>query len=110
MTPITKGRYTARAADGPDDLRAAQALRARAFGIASGLDADAFDASTLHVLIHDHASGTLVCCFRLSLLSGDRIADSYAAQYYELSALADFEGRMLELGRFCLHPDRKSVV
>jgi putative hemolysin len=48
-----------------------------------------------------------VCCFRLLPLAGGReIERSYSAQYYDLSRLADYPGAMLELGRFCLHPDR----
>jgi putative hemolysin len=41
------------------------------------------------------------------LASGAAISDSYSAQYYELSALKDFSGPMVEMGRFCIHPDVK---
>ena len=36
---------------------------------------------------------------------GCDIGRSYSAQYYELSALAGFDGKMVELGRFCIDPD-----
>jgi putative hemolysin len=59
------------------------------------------------MLIEDSTDGTLVCCFRfLPLTSGMQIGQSYSAQYYELSALQAFEGRMVEMGRFCIAPDR----
>jgi len=111
MMILRKGRYRARLAETPADVTAAQALRYltfRAQGAVpqTGLDADRFDADCAHMLVEDVASGTLVCCFRLlHLANGGEIGRSYSAQYYELSALASFEGPMVEMGRFCIHPD-----
>jgi putative hemolysin len=110
---LTKGRYAARLAEGAADIEAAQRLRHRAFIAASGavaredgLDRDPYDATCTHVLVEETRSGRLVCCFRMLILQdGAEIARSYSAQYYELSALADFRGRMVEMGRFCLDPD-----
>lgn len=111
LKPLRKGSYIVRTADGPDDIRAAQALRHAAFveGIggqprSDGLDADRFDALCTHILIEDARSGALVCCFRLLPLSGAQIGDSYAAQFYELSGLQDYAGPMVEMGRFCIDP------
>lgn len=39
--------------------------------------------------------------------SGDEIGRSYSAQFYELSALAEFDGPIVEMGRFCIHPDAR---
>ncbi|MGH1432292.1 MAG: GNAT family N-acetyltransferase [Neptuniibacter sp.] len=104
---LRKGRYAASIAAGSDDLAAARALRTLAFGT-SEIDADIFDARCAHVLVRDEADGMLVCCFRMQLLEGGgEIARSYAAQYYDLTALGGFSGRMVELGRFCIHPDRQ---
>ena len=50
-------------------------------------------------------TGQLVACFRMLPLTGSEISRSYSAQYYELSGLASFEGKMVEMGRFCVHPD-----
>ncbi|MBF9032020.1 GNAT family N-acetyltransferase [Rhodobacterales bacterium HKCCE3408] len=106
MQELQRGRYRAREARDAADLRAAQALRYRAFrGAGAGLDADAFDDICTHVLIEDIRDGRLVCCFRLLRLSGGaEIARSYSAQYYELSALSDFAAPMVEMGRFCIEP------
>ena len=104
MIALTRGRYEVREADTRSEIEEAQALRARCFGVSAGRDADAFDARSLHVLVRDTRGGTLVCCFRLMLLDGADLPRSYAAQYYELSALQNFKGRMLELGRFCVDP------
>ncbi len=109
MRRLRKGRYQARIATSEADIQAAQALRALTFrGDAKGVDADAFDESCVHMLVEETRSGTVVCCFRLLPLStGAEIGQSYSAQYYELSALEDFRGPMVEMGRFCIHPDWK---
>ncbi|MDQ1901682.1 GNAT family N-acyltransferase [Paracoccus sp. WLY502] len=110
MQSLRKGRYLARLARTPDDLRAAQRLRwlcfvARDGASAEGLDADGLDAACRHMLVEDTSTGRLVCCFRfLPLMDGGDIARSYSAQFYDLSALGSFDAPLLEVGRFCVHP------
>ena len=112
MQSMRKGRYIARLADSPADLRAAQRLRWLCFMARNGgaddgaqLDADALDADCRHMLVEDGINGQLVCCFRFLPLAGGRdIARSYSAQLYDLSALESFDGPLLEIGRFCVHP------
>lgn len=104
-TPLVRGRYVARFATDADDLTAAIALRTLAFATPEP-DRDAFDDICVHVLVKDLHSGSLVCCFRMLVLeAGSQLHESYSAQYYDLQALSDFPGRMVELGRFCVHPD-----
>lgn len=107
MIAMRKGRYQARLADTAADIRAAQELRTLSFRGKDGpLDADGFDAACLHFLVEETRTGRLVCCFRLlPLAGGAEIGQSYAAQYYELSGLTEFSGPMVEMGRFCIHPD-----
>lgn len=105
MIGLKKGRYTAREANTARDIQAAQALRARCFGLEETTDADAFDAGCTHILIHSGADGRLVCCFRMLPLAGSEISKSYSAQYYELSALEAYDGKMVEMGRFCVDPE-----
>ena len=93
-----------RTAVGAADLAAAQALRARCFGLKDA-DCDAIDARATHILVEEQSTGVLVCCYRLMPLTGAELPQSYAAQYYELSALEGYEGLMMELGRFCVHPE-----
>ncbi|ARE38886.1 Hemolysin [Rhodovulum sp. P5] len=112
MLSLRKGRYAARLAETPDDVEAAQRLRYLTFRATEtqpgGLDADAYDAMCRHVLVEETRTGRLVCCFRLlPLKGGSEIGQSYSAQYYELSGLASFDGPMVEMGRFCIHPDCK---
>ena len=105
MIKLKRGRYTVRTADTADDVESAQALRALCFALDAPRDADAFDAICTHLLIHRVSDGALVSCFRMLPLTGAEISRSYSAQYYELSALADYDGKMVEMGRFCVHPD-----
>ena len=106
MVGLKKGRYVARLAQSDADIRAAQALRHLAFHGTVGLDADEYDVICNHILVEERKSGELVCCFRmLPLSAGNEISRSYSAQFYELSALEEFEGSMVEMGRFCIHPD-----
>ncbi len=114
MPLLKRGRYAARIATSVADIEAAQGLRYLAFldgndGAARAdqtRDADAFDGICKHMLVEDTRDGRLVCCFRLMPLAGGaEINQSYSAQYYELSGLTSFDGRMVEMGRFCIHPD-----
>jgi len=107
MIKLRKGRYSARFARTQADIEAAQKLRFMCFhgGAGEGLDQDAFDPLCHHVLVEDTRSGDLVCCFRLMHLNdGGEIEKSYSAQFYELSSLHAFDGPMVEMGRFCIHP------
>lgn len=106
MLNLVRGRLAARYAETEADIAAAQALRHLCFRGTEGLDRDRFDAICRHVLIEDQRDGSLLCCFRLlPLNSGCEIGQSYSAQYYDLAALEAFEKPMVEMGRFCIHPD-----
>lgn len=105
MIGLKKGRYVARLAKSDADVLAAQMLRHLAFHGAEGLDSDGYDVICNHILVEDRKSGALVSCFRmLPLADGNEISRSYSAQFYELRALEEFEGSMVEMGRFCIHP------
>jgi putative hemolysin len=111
MLTILRGRYVARTTADPADVARAQALRWRAFrgragtGGEEGRDADAFDAVCTHVLVEEVPGGRLVACFRLMPVGGgERLGESYASQFYGLSGLAGYPGRMVEMGRFCMDP------
>lgn len=117
---LTRGRYVVRLAETEDDVKAAQRLRHQLFRASQGqtasdgsdtdrLDRDDFDAACDHVLIEERRTGALACCFRLlPLESGRDIGQSYSAQYYELSSLRDFPGKIVEMGRFCIHTDHRN--
>lgn len=105
------GRYKARLAAGEDDVVACQRLRhltfleERGLAVEPGIDADEFDPLCRHVMVEDQRSGKLVCCFRMMPLeNGSEIGRSYSARYYDLDKLAAYPGRLVEMGRFCIHP------
>lgn len=109
MLVLAKGRYTARLAETPEDLRRAQALRHLCFHGTVGIDSDRHDAFCRHMLVED-VLGQVVCCFRLRVWpDGAGIASSYSAQFYDLSRLSAFPDPMVELGRFCIAPDRRDA-
>lgn len=112
MQPLSRGLYEVRLATSAEAVAAAQRLRYLAFRGARGRaegedrDADAFDEHAQHVLVQDRASGALVATYRVQMFDGTTIAQSYAAQFYDLSRLERFPAPMLEMGRFCLDPSR----
>ncbi len=110
---FTGGRFKARIAASQADVTACQQLRYLTFVEMRGLetaqedalDTDEFDPLCHHLMVEDTRSGQLVCCFRMMpLASGSEISRSYSAKYYDLRALADFPGPLVEMGRFCIHP------
>lgn len=109
MGVFSRGRYQARFAASATDHSAAQALRARCFrgdDSAGATDNDDIDSIALHVLIEDVKTGHAAATFRLlPLKDGSEIGRSYSSKYYELSALENFKGPILEMGRFCIAPE-----
>ncbi|MEL6264932.1 MAG: GNAT family N-acetyltransferase, partial [Pseudomonadota bacterium] len=113
------GKYKARLAESEADIARCQRLRWLTFrgaGQETGvdalddmpLDADEFDAHCWHMMVEDQRTGQLVCTFRMQEFeNGAGIDRSYAAKYYELSSLMSYPDRMLEMGRFCIHPERR---
>ncbi len=116
MVPFSRGALTARLAESSADIEAAQRLRHLTFmelrGAAprpDGRDADALDDLCEHMLVEDRRTGRLVCCFRmLPLASGAEIDRSYSAQFYDLEALRAYDAPMMEMGRFCVHPEART--
>lgn len=118
MPQFSRGRYRARMAKTDADIDAAQRLRFAAFiahrdaakdgARAHGVDADHLDPQCHHMLVEERRTGRLVCCFRMMpLKTGAEIERSYSAQFYDLAALKGYPGAMVEMGRFCIHPDVK---
>jgi L-ornithine Nalpha-acyltransferase len=110
-------RYRTRLAETDDDVVRCQRLRHLAFIEARGLadppgsdgrDEDEFDAHCRHMMVEEARTGQLVCCFRMMPLdSGAEIARSYSAKWYGLDRLKSYPGRLVEMGRFCVHPAHK---
>ncbi len=106
------GQYSVRFAQDADTVLNAQRLRHRAFHrtAANGLDCDAFDDRCRHVVVHHRQTGQMVGCFRIMICqAGADIAQSYSAQYYDLTNLQGYVGPIAELGRLCVDSDTGDV-
>lgn len=97
----------------PSDILAAQTLRYQIFGeefgahFDNGIDADAFDDICHHLLVHDTRSGQLVGYTRI--LTQDQVStDFYSGNEFHLDELRNLPGRIMELGRTCIHPDYRN--
>ncbi|MBK4217409.1 GNAT family N-acetyltransferase [Paracoccus caeni] len=113
MQPFRRGRYQVRLAATPEDVRAAQRLRWLCFIARNGdvddgtnVDADDMDTDCQHMMVEIAETGQVLCCFRFQhFANGSEISHSYSAQFYNLAALQGFDAPMLEMGRFCVHPE-----
>lgn len=99
-------RYRSRPAQTASDVAACVALRTTLFRGRTGLsDRDEFDDICAHMMIEETGAGRLVACFRYMILESDAaLQQSYSARHYELPAMADIGGPMIEMGRFCIDP------
>jgi|SRR5215469_7224172 len=98
-----------------DDVRAAQRLRYRVFAEemkaelhtdVPGLDMDRFDAFARHLLVWDRRTDEVVACMRVLLDTDAKRAGSfYSETEFDLGQLITAPGRVMEIGRVCVHPD-----
>ncbi|MFZ5722439.1 MAG: GNAT family N-acetyltransferase [Pseudomonadota bacterium] len=111
------GRLVAELTTSRRDILAAQRLRYRVFteeygarfdGIA-GIDRDRFDKHCRHLVVKDVLSGQVVGYTRI--LTGEharRAGGWYSAGEFELGMIDRLAGRVLEIGRTCVHPDYRN--
>lgn len=123
---LRAGQMGVRIARNAEEVLAAQALRYRVFfeemgatpnahAKATRLDADAYDDVADHLLVLDHALGgggaAVVGTYRLIQAEGAAsVGGFYSAAEYDLSVIQAFPGRVLELGRSCVHPAYRGRV
>ena len=111
-------KFMAQFAHTTSSIQAAQRLRAHTFSQeysvhfnhAQGLDVDYFDRFCQHLNVYDTRSGGVIATTRL--LSGEqaqRAGGFYSAQEFDMSRLLPcLHGRILEIGRTCVHEDYRS--
>jgi len=101
----------------PSEVREAQRLRHEVFAGEmgarmpgdDGLDADAFDPYCEHLLVRESDGGRVVGTYRiLSPEQARRAGGYYSEQEFDLGRLHHLRGRMVEIGRSCVHPDYRS--
>jgi len=127
VEPVVDVRFESlqvRLAEDADEIDAAQALRYRVFYEEMGAepssemarrqrDFDRFDAVCDHLLVIDHARGpgpeAVVGTYRLIRREmAARTGGFYSASEYDLGAIRDFPGEILELGRSCTDASARS--
>ncbi len=96
------------------EVREAQALRYQVFagemgaqlhGAEPGLDQDHYDAYCHHLLVRDTVSGEVVACTRiLTDAQAKRAGGFYSASEFQLGEIPRLPGKIMEVGRTCVHP------
>jgi putative hemolysin len=98
--------------------RAAQALRWRVFAEElgarlpsrePGIDEDEFDAHCEHLVVREEDSGEVIGTYRLlAPEAARRVGSYYSETEFDLTRLRHVRGRLVEVGRSCIHPDHRS--
>ncbi|MGH3449862.1 MAG: GNAT family N-acetyltransferase [Haloechinothrix sp.] len=111
-------RYSLLVARDNEEVVAAQRLRYRVFaeemgatldGAIPGLDVDAFDAFCDHLVVRDDRTGEIVGTYRM--LPPERAREAgglYSDTEFDLTALADLRGSLVETGRSCVDVAHRS--
>lgn len=74
-----------------------------------GIEEDAFDPYCLHLVARDKRRDLVVGTYRLLTDEGAKKAGGYYSETeFDISALKRLDGKILELGRACVHPEYRS--
>ncbi|EIJ42416.1 putative hemolysin [Beggiatoa alba B18LD] len=100
------------------EVRQAQALRYQVFSeemgatlntSLSGYDIDAFDDYCQHVLVRESITHQVVGCTRILTNEQAKLAGGfYSESEFDLSRVLRLEGRFMEIGRTCVHPEYRT--
>ncbi|HMY27707.1 MAG TPA: GNAT family N-acyltransferase [Agitococcus sp.] len=109
-------KFVAKFASNQQQILAAQVLRSQTFGqeygvsFAQGIDQDIYDEYCLHLNVYDNNTGAIIATTRLLTDDNAQLLQGfYSEQEFDLSLLlSQLNGRILEIGRTCVHPDYRS--
>lgn len=100
------------------EIREAQRLRYQVFSEELGArlceqipghDTDVFDMHCDHLLVRNHPAGQVIGTYRIiSPRVANAVGNYYAESEFTLRSLDAFRPRMVEIGRFCIHPDYRN--
>lgn len=116
-----QGRLSVALARSESELRESQRLRYRVFaeeqgaelhGSEAGLDQDKFDLYCQHILVRDNLSDEVVASTRVLVdMDARRAGGYYSESEFEIDSVLMADGRTMEIGRTCVHPDyRRGAV
>ncbi len=101
-----------------EEVKAAQSLRFRVFAEEMGaelpssdmgLDRDHFDTYCHHLIVRDTHSGEVIAYTRILTDSQAKLAGRYYSESeFDLHHIHDFNGKIMEVGRTCVHRDYRS--
>jgi putative hemolysin len=101
-----------------DDVRAAQRLRYRVFveemgaqlsNDEPGIESDRFDPFCQHLLVRDVTTDEVVGCYRILTDTQARAAGGFYSQTeFDITRVLAMPGRVVEVGRTCIHPDYRT--
>lgn len=116
--PAKRGeRLFVEIATSEQEVREAQSLRYRVFGLemgaklkgSEGIDSDELDDYCQHLLVRESKTGQVVGCTRLLTdESAARLGRFYSEGEFDLTAVTRLPGRLLEVGRTCIAPEFRS--
>ncbi|WP_374316894.1 GNAT family N-acetyltransferase [Aquabacterium sp.] len=105
----------------PEDVLAAQRLRYEVFAEEMGArlsvpagsperhDIDLFDPFCEHLLVRLADTGQVIGTYRvLTPAAAKRVGGLYSETEFDLTRLRPLRGKMVELGRSCVHPDHRN--
>ncbi|MGK0674693.1 MAG: GNAT family N-acyltransferase [Halothiobacillaceae bacterium] len=100
-----------------DDVQSSQRLRHRVFveemgcnaQVENGLEFDRYDPFCHHLLVIDQDSDTVVASTRILTDTQARAAGGfYSANEFDMDMIHHLPGRMMEIGRTCVHPEHRN--
>jgi putative hemolysin len=114
----SRSRYSTAIAATEYERRAAQRLRWRVFADElgarlptrePGVDHDIFDPFCKHIVVREDSTGEVVGTYRaLVPEQARRIGCYYSESEFDLTRLQMLRGRMVEVGRACIHPAHRN--
>jgi putative hemolysin len=117
---LSEGKYTARFASRPEEIRAAQSLRYQVFNIELGegvpeahltkLDRDKYDVHCKHLIITHRDTDEIVGTYRMQGYN-DAVnnAGFYSAGEFDISQIpSEILMQSMEVGRACIHIDHRN--
>lgn len=103
-----------------DDLRESQSLRYMVFAEEMGaelhsddekLDSDHYDAYCHHLLVRVKETGRVVGSTRILTDENAKLAGSYYSENeFDMAGLLPLNGKAIEIGRTCIHPDFRNGI
>jgi putative hemolysin len=118
ITQHPKAQLSVAFANTPEQIQACQRLRFEIFALEmganlpsadQGLDMDGFDPYCHHLMVIERNTGKIVAYTRiLSDITANRIGGFYSDHEFDLKQIRKLDGRVMEIGRTCVHPDYRN--